>query len=142
MYRGGRHFVWCSEFFDPKKHGDYGSAYGIPPSSSPASLYRRYKEDLEGGDTHSASIVNQKAGIKARAIEWHGRGEISEQDLQDITYMADKGRKNDWRPVIYVISSERVKDRLESVPVKDRAGIGMEYVIKDLNDDEFDLIEV
>ena len=141
-YRGGRHYVWCSEYFDPTKHSSYGGAYGIPVSSNPAVLYRRYKEDLQSGDTHSALIGSQKASIKARAVEWLGKGEIDQRDLEDITVLVDKGRAEDWRPVIYVISRTLVASRLKRVSASQTAGFGMEYVIEDLTHDEFDLIEV
>lgn len=140
QYRGGEHFAWCSEYFDPVKQGAYSAAYGIPVSSSPATLYRRYKEDQ--GDTHSSLINGQKASIKARAIEWFKKDEISQEELEDIIFMVDKNRESDWRPVIYVIHRQLVEAKLKPVPVKDRAGVGMEYVIRDLTFDEFDMIEV
>lgn len=141
-YQGGRHYVWCSEYFDPTKHGSYSGAYGIPASSNPAVLYRRYKEDLQSGDTHSALIGSQKASIKARAVEWLNKGQINQQDLEDITVLVDKGRVEDWRPVIYVISRALVASRLKRVAASQTAGFGMEYVVEDLTHDEFDLIEV
>lgn len=141
-YQGGRHYVWCSEYFDPTKHGSYGGAYGIPASSNPAVLYRRYKEGLTSGDTHSALIGSQKASIKARAVEWLNEGKINRQDLEDIIVLVDKGRAEDWRPVIYVISRSLVASRLRRVVASQTAGTGMEHVIEDLTHDEFDLIEV
>lgn len=141
-YANGRHYVWCSSYFDSSKHGAYSDAYGIAASSNPAVLYRRYKQDLESGDTHSSMIEKQKAGIKARAAEWLGAGKISEEDLEDIVTMVDLDRRDDWRPLIYIINRNLVSDRLERVPARERAGIGLEYRISDLTRDEFDLIEV
>lgn len=141
-YRGGKHYVWCSEYFDPMKHSSYGAAYGIPVSSSPAHIYRRLKEDCDSGDTHSAAIKSQRDGIITRAGGWFANGEITKQQLEDITFMAQNSRTQDWRPVIYVIRSDLVAARLEPVAASERAGVGMEYRITDLTREEFDLIEV
>lgn len=139
-YQKGKHYVWCSEYFDPTKHGSYGGAYGIPASSSPAGLYLRYKQDR--GDTHSYLINEQKAGIKKRAIDWFQEGQITQADLEDIIFMVDKNREDDWRPVIYVIHRGLVEPRLKQAPAKKSAGTGLEYIIEDLARHEFDMIEV
>ncbi len=46
-----------------------------------------------------------------------------------------------WRPLLYVIPYEPVKSRVQYVPVKQRAGIGEEFIIPDLHGDEFHTIE-
>jgi hypothetical protein len=141
QYQGGKHYVWCSEHFDPTKLASYDPARKIPPSSNPAMLYRRYKEDFESDDTHSSMINSQKSAIITRAGEWFKDGKITSDDFEEIVFLVDKNR-SDWRPVIYVIRRDLVEARLEPVAAWERAGVGMEYRIKDLTWDEFELMEV
>jgi hypothetical protein len=57
--------------------------------------------------------------------------------------MADNCPKDFWRPLIYTIPRALIDpSRLNLVPLHSRAGFGTEFIISDLQRDEFDLIEV
>lgn len=57
--------------------------------------------------------------------------------------MVDNAVFRDWRPLIYVIPREPIENlnRLRTVPIQNRASNDVEYVIEDLRQNEFDLIE-
>jgi hypothetical protein len=61
---------------------------------------------------------------------------------KDILYMVEHATSKDWRPLIYVIHRPAVENRLIPVPAHQRAGIGDEYIIRDLARHEFDIVEL
>jgi hypothetical protein len=140
-YRGDVHHVWCSEHFAVPAPGVYRASYELPPSSTPADIYRRLKEDVARNDNHSEKIKEQRAGLIARAIEWHALGEIPENQKDEIIYQANLSVGPLWRPIIYVIPYGPVASRLRLVPAASRAGFADEFIIADLARNEFDIIE-
>ncbi len=142
MYFGDIHYVWCSEIFDSQQESRYRASGNIPPSSNPADIYRRLKTDVEGGDKHSPLITEKRASIESMAISSESKECLSEAERDEIIYLSKTADIQLWRPLIYVIPVGLVKTRLELVPPTNRAGIGMEYIIPDLNRDEFDIIEL
>src|SRR5215218_122204 len=60
QFYGGIHFAWCSPVYDGRSADAH---VNIPPSSSPAALYRTMLEDTGRGDRHSESIKRNTAGI-------------------------------------------------------------------------------
>jgi hypothetical protein len=142
-FRRDLHWVWCSDVFDPTTSSRYSASSHIPPSSSPAEIYRTLKADVNRGDLHSAKIKEQRANFCRLAVRWLKSGEITEDDKNTIVYWAKAADLQLWRPVIYVIPTAPILSRLQVVPAKHRAGLlGMEYVISDLRRSEFDLIEI
>lgn len=141
-FRNNYHYVWCSEYFDIRKHPAYVHATQVPPSSSPIDLYNRLKEDVKGSDTGSLKIAQQKVSFRSLATDWESRGEISRENREEIFYMTEHYGFDYWRPLIYVIPTNLVEDRLETVPPEKRAGAGTEYIIPDLRRNEFDIIEL
>lgn len=141
-FRGDIHYVWCSELCDSKSAGLYSSAALVPPSSNPADIYRELQRDVKGKDNHSAKISQQKMSLIKVAIEWEKAKEISSDDRDEIIYLTEHASFDDWRPLLYVIPSEPVKSRLELVPPDKRAGLGVEYIIRDLIRSEFDIVEL
>ena len=70
-------------------------------------------------------------------------GKITVAQKQEILYHVHKGPYDLWKPKLYVIPRDGIdKARLKEVPPKERAGTGMEYIIKDLRKHEFDMIEI
>jgi len=141
-YAGDRHFAWCSEHFESQALSRYTPSYHVAPSANPADIFRDIKRDVDRGDLHSPKLAAQKASFIARAHEWERAGSISSSDREDIVYMVEHATSKDWRPLIYVIRQEAVASRLEPVPAHMRAGIGDEYIIRDLARNEFDIIEI
>ncbi len=142
LYRNDTHFVWCSERFDSTTAGTYSAAALVAPSSNPVDIYRDLKNACARSDWHNAKIAEQKVSLKALAVTWEQNGEISTNDRDDILYMVDNATFQYWRPLLYVIPYAPVAARLQTVPVSKRAGLGVEYVISDLQRPEFDLIEI
>ena len=140
QYRNNKHYVWCSETFDARKLGAY-SGFPAAPSSDPADIYRRLKEDVSRNDVNSAKISEQKASFKSLAIEWQQKGEISEDQMNEIVYMADEAPFEHWRPLVYVIPRAPVESRLQVVAMARRASFAPEHIIPDLDGSEFDIIE-
>lgn len=142
-YRGGRYFVWCSEFYDPKA-APAGSAEAlIAPSSSPKGIYDTLQDDCHREDTHSALISRYKKAFKRLATGWLADGSISKEQHDEIVATVTSKSWKIWRPVLFVIPKDPIKaaNRLIEVKHKNRAAYGPELQIHDLAPHEFDLIE-
>jgi len=141
-YRSDIHYVWCSESFDSGIASKYSIGSLIPPSSNPADIYRELNRDVKSCDMHSNKIAQQKGSFKSLAVDWELKGEISIADRDEIITMVDTVSFDYWRPLIYIIPHVKVRKRLEPVELTKRAGLGSEFIIKDLKRNEFDLIEL
>ena len=142
QYRNNLHYVWCGENFDAHLLAKHSASSLVAPSSNPADIYRDLKAAVQGGDLHCPKIKEQRASLIKLAVEWASRGEISEQDKIDITFMLKNFDINHWKPILYVIPRALIDiTRLDIVPMNKRASFATEYIIKDLTADEFDLIE-
>lgn len=142
-YRGGKHFVWCCEFYDARQAPAMSAAAQIAPSSSPKRIYDTLHEDREFEDGHSALIKGYRKTFKRLAIDWLSDGSITQEQANEITALVKSSSTKIWRPVLYVIPKEPIvaSGRLLSVPASRRAGFGPELQIVDLMDGEFDVIE-
>ena len=136
-------FVWCSPVFDPSKLSEYHELKKIPPSSSPFSIYNIFHNDVSSGDLHSAKIQENKAGLIRGASLHLERKTISEQEYARIMSIIDKALINDFHPLVYVIPKLKVQDKVKVVEVEKTANpLSIEFQIHDLQDDEFDVIEL
>jgi|SRR5215467_1657838 len=141
-YRKDVHYVWCSEAFDSGALARYTVGAGVPPTSNPVDIYRDLKEAVRRGDSHNAKILEQKASFLRLAVAWLDAREISQDESDEIVYLVTNAPFiTYWRPLIYVIPRGPVEGRLERVPAARCAGLGPEYIIRDLKGTEFDLIE-
>jgi hypothetical protein len=143
QYRGDVHYVWCSEQFDSRVVGAYNPGALLPPSSNPADIYRDLKAAVAATDTHNAKIAEQRVSLIARATAWEAAGEITAVHRDEIIYFAQQVDFRYWRPLLYVIPcTAAILPRLQNVPAPNRAGLGAEYIIQDLQRNEFDLLEL
>lgn len=142
-YRKGIHFVWCSEFFDPKTAPAVSAAASIAPSSSPKGIYDALFDDHYREDTHSALIRGYKKTFCRLAKEWLSEESITKDQHDEIFATVKSKSWKIWRPVLYVIPRESLdkQGRIMSVERRNRAGYGAELQIKDLRREEFDIIE-
>ena len=140
-YRGRRHYVWCSEYFDSEMLGRLDYRTLVPPTSTPRAIFEDLKTAVLRGDQHNARIQGWKASLPALAIEWAAAGEISDDAKEEIVFHANGTNPNVWRPLLYVIPAAPVRDRARLVAPAHRAGIGPEYIIEDLHRSEFDILE-
>src|SRR5882724_3063359 len=129
-YRHDKHYVWCSEYFDSRAHPRYSSAALIPPSSDPVHIYRTLRADCDRSDRHSSKIAAVRAGLIALAIKWEAAHEITRDEREEITYLAEHATFTEWRPLVYIIPRSNIDPhRLQLVPLASRAGLGDEYII-------------
>ena len=83
----------------------------------------------------------QKASFTKLAIEWANKGEIQDNQRDEILYMLKNADFGDWQPLLYVIPRPPVEARLQVVPIDRRASFEEEYIIENLAGSEFDILE-
>lgn len=133
--------MWCSPEFEGAKLGKYQLGSAQPSSSDPGTIYRLLKHSIKTGDQHDSKIVDQKASMKALSVSLAASGKISVSDRDEIVAMVDASNLHDWRPLIYVIPYALVATRAKLVDRSKRASNEPEYIIDDLVDGEFRIIE-
>ena len=136
------HFIWCSPIFDPSVLNEYDKYKKIPPSSAPAKIYRTFQEDVNGDDLHSAKIRDNRLGLKRGAIINYENGIISETELAIINSIIEKANITKFRPLLYIMPFNKIKEKLTRVEVDISANpLSMEYQINGLTNQDFDIIE-
>ncbi|HEX8693216.1 MAG TPA: hypothetical protein VF746_12390 [Longimicrobium sp.] len=139
-FYGGIHYAWCSPVYD----GVRAAAHvNIPPTASPAEIYRILLEESRRGEQHSTITERNRAGIKRGAEEKRERGIITEAVEEEIYEMIEKSGIADSRPVLFIIPFQKVREIAMEVPVRERAHpFSIEYRIEALPRDCFDMIEL
>jgi len=139
-YYGGNHFVWCSRVFDSNQHPRISAL--PPPTSTPKEIYQSLLAEVSRGDRHSSKIAGLRTGIIRGAEIRHGRAEITDSQLAEIKDIVTLAETRDFRPLILVISYDRVKPIVSAVPVTKRAHpLSPEFQIENLPRDAFDVID-
>lgn len=139
-FYGGIHHAWCSPFFD----GTTAPAHiNIPPSSSPAEIYRGFREDSLRDERHSKLIERNHSGIGTGARLKLEAGAITQASYSRIETILERASPRDYRPVLFVMPFDRVSEIAEEVEVGDMAHpLSLEYRIERLPRDSFDIIEL
>ena len=139
-FYGGIHYAWCSPVYD----GRTAPAHvNIPPSASPAALYRLFRDDVERGDLHSYAIERNTIGIGEGAEAKRRQGVIGPAEEKEIEEMLIRATPRDFRPVLFVIPYEPVRNLALPVPVSRRANpMSVEYLAEALPRSAFDMIEL
>lgn len=138
-FYGGMHHAWCSPVYDAVTAARH---VNIPPSSSPAEIYRALAEDARRGERHSALFVSKLKGVRSGARLRVQNGEITPEVEREIGEMVRRAHPRELRPVLYVIPFDRVRDRVVPVSIADRAHpFSVEYKVPALPRSCFDLIE-
>lgn len=142
-FRGGRHFVWCSEYYDPLTAPAGSAQSAIAPSSSPKGIYETLLGDYQREDGHSALIKGYRGTFCRLAKSWLADNQINKVQHDEIAAIVKSNSWRIWRPVLYVIPKEPIANanRLNSVPHRQRAAYGPELQVTDLMPHEFDIIE-
>ncbi len=141
-YFGDRHYVWCAEQWDAATRSRYSFASMVPPSSNPRALYESYREAVEGGDRHFTKFDRIRAGYLDRALTAKKVGALSEAQYDELVVTIQSNDFNLWRPIVYLIPRHLIDPtRLQLVPAAQRAGLGNEFVIRDLKREEFEIME-
>jgi hypothetical protein len=140
QYYGGVHYAWCSPVYD----GRLAEAHvNIPPNASPAALYSVMLADTRRGDQHSNAIDQNKKGIYRGAQARRSQGLIGDEQFEEIRSSLERTECRDFRPVLYIIPYEQVRESVVRVPVAERAHpMSVEYLIDSLPRPSFDMIEL
>ncbi len=138
-FYGGVHYAWCSPMFD----GTTAAAHvNIPPTSSPAEIYRNLWEEVRRGELHSAVIRKNYEGIKRGARAQFNAGIIDSAAHEEIRRVLRRSAVRDFRPVLYIIPYDRAVEHVSEVPIEQRAHpLSPEYRVEQLPRDCFDMIE-
>ena len=126
------HYVWCTTRFN---------SFRQPPTSNPSKICKRYLEQIVTGDRHTKEIENNITGILRGARAKFDSGIISENVYNEIRGIVSAAEYESFFPVLYIIESEKVKNKCVEVSVDDRASDdAIEYRIEELAEDEFEVI--
>lgn len=126
------HYVWCTTEFNSSKQ---------PPTSNPATICKRYLEQITTGDRHTKEIENNMAGILKGAKAKLDSGVISNKEYNEIRSIVSAAEYEAFFPILYIVESKKVKDRCIEVAVGERASDdAIEYKIEDLKENEFKII--
>jgi len=106
-------------------------------------ILKSLRAAVDRDDRHDPKIEGQKGALIARAIQWHLDGKLTENQRDEIVFIAENAAITDWRPLLYIIPREKIEpERIVLVKIDRRAGLGPEYIIENLQGNEFEVIEV
>lgn len=132
-YYSNIHFVWCTTEFDSSIQ---------PPTSNPASICKRYLEQIVSGDRHTIEIKNNIAGILRGAKVKLDNGVITKKEYNEIRSIVSVAKYEAFLPVLFIIESKKVKDKYIEVEISNRASDkSIEYKIEELKDGEYRVIQ-
>ena len=138
-YYNGMHYVWCTPYFDPRRHGN---ASGVPPTSSPLEVYESLRQEVLRGERHSPKMKENRAGLRRGASAKRRTGIIDEAKEKEIITVIKLANGADFRPLMYVIPYSKVGRKLREPPPEDKAHpLSAEYLIDELSRNQFDVIE-
>lgn len=139
-YYDGVHFAWCSPVYDGTKADAHVT---IPPSSSPADLYRLLLDEVQRGEQHSAIREVKRKGLVRGAEAKLRDGVISAFEFSEIKDTIERSPPHDFRPVLYVIPYDRVRGTVVEVPLEERAHpFSIEFRVNPLPRNCFDVLEL
>jgi hypothetical protein len=139
-YYDGVHFAWCSPVYDGTKADAH---VNIPPSSSPADLYRLLLDEVQRGEQHSAVLKDKRDGLLRGADARRREGLIGDAEFDQIKRTVETSPLNDFRPVLYVIPYDRVRGTVVEATVEERAHpSSIEYKVNPLPRECFDMLEL
>ena len=131
-YYGNIHYVWCTTNFNSPKQ---------PVTSNPFSICRRFFEQITTCDRHAVEIKFNKSGILIGAKTKLDSGIITEKVYNEIAQLIEIAKYDAFYPVLYIINTEKVKNKCKEVQKIDKASdTSIEYKIEELMYDEFQII--
>jgi hypothetical protein len=139
-YYEGVHYAWCSPVYEGKKAASH---FNIPPTSSPAELYRALWEEVRRGERHSELMKRSRTGIVSGAKAKLKAGVITRQRRDEIEEIVEDSHPREFRPVLLVMPYDAVRDRVVEASVRQRAHpMSIEYLVEQLPRDCFDMLEL
>lgn len=142
-YLNGKHFVWCSDCFDPTTSAAVSSSALTAPSSSPKGIFEKLYIDVKNEERNSDLIKRYKKTYRKLAAFWFASGVIDNDQKDEIIATVNSVSWRIWRPLLYIIYKAPIisSGRLKAVSANNRAGYGGEWQIQNLVDSEFEIIE-
>ncbi len=135
----GEHYVWCTPYFSSRAAPAH---VRLPPTSAPCTIYRSLADEVKAGDRHSAKIRDNRMGISRGMNAKLQNGTIDERQSGRIVDVLNGAEIRDFRPLLYVIPFDRVREIVAPVEVADRAHpLSAEFLIERLPRMHFDVIE-
>lgn len=126
------HYVWCTTEFNSSKQ---------LPTSNPATICKRYFEQIKTGDRHAIEIPNNMTGILRGANAKHNSGIITQKEYDEIRSIVSAAEYESFFPILYIIDSKKVKNKCIEISATDKASDNaVEYKIEDLAENEFQVI--
>lgn len=139
-FYGQIHYVWCSPFFSSSTINLLDVQ--MPPSSTPCDICKRFLDDVARQDRHSPNIEGNRAGLKKGKTFRKADGVINREQSEEIERIIEEASIEDYRPLLYVIPFEGVRDLVRPAPLSERAHpFSSEYVIDRLPRSRFDVLE-
>lgn len=133
-YYGGVHYVWCSNHFNDSTQ---------PITSRPYNICKRFLEQIITTDRHAFEIDSNIKGVLRGAHTKLRNGVITPKQHEEICQLTALADYSKFFPVLYVIDRNKIEDsRCKEVNMEDRASDkSVEYIISDLKDGEYDIID-
>ena len=139
-FYGQVHFVWCNPFFSAAS--PRAIDVQMPPSSTPCDICRNYLEDISRRDLHSRSLQDNRIGLQKGMKAKLAERVITEEQYRELKDIIAKSALDEFRPLLYVIPFEGVRDLVKPVPFLQRAHpFSPEYKIKRLPRSRFDVLD-
>ena len=130
-YYGDVHFVWCTPDF-----GSYvskGSPLNNPPTAQVLYRYKELDEAAKSGDLHSSAISGNRMGLRQGVEAKYAEEVIDEEQREALYFIIEETACIGFRPLIYVMAYEEVKDITSTVtPAAAARPSSTEYLIKEL----------
>lgn len=143
LFRHGKHYVWCSEYSDSRAAARGSMASLVPPSSNPVEIYQELGNAVVRNDRHHPKIESIKASYLALSVQWVADGSMTTAQRDELAYLLEHAEMKYWRPMLYLIPRAAVAGpRLKLVHPSKRAGLGLEFIIEDLDSTEFEALEL
>lgn len=114
-FYGGVHYAWCSPVYDGKKAASH---FNIPPTSSPAELYRALLDEVARGERHSELMKRNRLGIISGAEAMLEAGVITRHRRDEIEEIVEDIHPREFRPVLFVMPYDLVRDKVVEASVR------------------------
>lgn len=129
-YYRQEHYVWCNPYYDTSSAP---AGTPLPPSSTPADIYRALYREVVGGDRHNEKIERNRNGLRNGVAAKEKSGIIDAGQKQKIIGLIENAPLKLFEPVLYVMPFALVKKLAKTVPAGDRANpLHDEYIIENL----------
>lgn len=97
--------------------------------------------EIRTGDRHAKEIENNITGILRGAKAKFDSGIIAKKEYNEIRSIVSAAEYEAFFPMLYIIESEKVKNKCIEVSAADRASdSAVEYKVEDLTENEFEPI--